>query len=59
MHKYAVYRPFSGMVPGTQTKRSALMMRNASLMNAFGNTSILLPSAVHLEERLTLSQSVS
>ena len=28
--------PFSGMVPGTRMKRSALMMRSASLMNPFG-----------------------
>ena len=28
--------PFSGMVPGTRTERSALMMRSASLMNPFG-----------------------
>ena len=25
--------PFSGMVPGTRTERSALMIRSASLMN--------------------------
>ena len=28
--------PFSGMVPGTRTERSALMMRNASSMNPSG-----------------------
>ena len=28
--------PFSGIVPGTRTERSALMMRSASLMNPFG-----------------------
>ena len=28
--------PFSGMVPGTRTERSALMMRSDSLMNLFG-----------------------
>ena len=39
--------PFSGMVPGTRTGRSALMMRSASLMNPFGKgvttTSYRLP----------------
>ena len=35
--------PFSGMVPGTRTEQSALMMRNASLMNPFGK-GVRIPS---------------
>ena len=45
--------PVSGMVPGTRTERSALMMRSASLMNPFTYTTPAVSGVPNTSERGT------